>query len=226
VHVLLVEDERTLAATVARGLQAEGFTVEVVHDGREAYWRARDQAYDAILLDVMLPGLNGYAVCARLRADGVTTPILMLTAKDGEYDEAEGLDTGADDYLTKPFSYVVLVARLRALARRGPTVRSAALTVGGLTLDPVEGTCSRDGRPVVLTSRERSLLELLLRRAGRVVSKDEALRQVWGYDFEGDPNIVEVYVGHLRRKLDKPFGAPMIRTLRGLGYRLEPPREG
>jgi DNA-binding response OmpR family regulator len=148
----------------------------------------------------------------------------MLTAKDGEYDEAEGLDTGADDYLTKPFSYVVLVARLRALVRRSPEVRSVALTSGDLTLDTVEGTCSRAGHPIALTPRERALLELLLRRSGRVVGKDEALRQVWGYDFEGDPNIVEVYVGHLRRKVDKPFGRPMITTLRGLGYRLEPPR--
>jgi DNA-binding response OmpR family regulator len=222
VRVLVVEDEAVMARALTRGLTAEGFTVEVVRDGREGLWRAREGDFAAIVLDVMLPGLNGYKVCAEIRAAGIWTPVLMLTAKDGEYDEAEALDTGADDFLRKPFSFVVLVARLRALLRRYAPERPAALVCGDLVLDPGDGLCSRAGRPVALTPRERALLELLMRRQGLVVSKETALQQVWGLDFEGDPNVVEVYIGYLRRKVDRPFpdSRPLIETVRGLGYRM------
>jgi DNA-binding response OmpR family regulator len=168
----------------------------------------------------MLPKMNGYKVCAELRAAEVWTPVLMLTAKSGEYDEAEGLDTGADDYLTKPFSFVVLVARLRALMRRGAAPRPAVLSLGGLELDPVARSCRRDGAPVPLTPREFALLHVLAADPGRVFSKHELVDQVWGWEFEGDPNIVEVYIGYLRKKIDAPFGVRSIETVRGFGYRM------
>jgi two-component system OmpR family response regulator len=220
VRVLLVEDEVRLAEAVARGLEAEGFEVEVVHDGLDGLHLGRDRRYDVVVLDILLPGMNGFQVCRTLRADGVHTPILMLTAKSGEYDEAEALDIGADDFLSKPFSYVVLMARLRALARRGAGTRVPVLTVGDLTLDPATRECARDGEPVVLTGREFGLLEHLMRRSPEVVSKSELLDTVWGVDFEGDPNVVEVYVGYLRRKVDAPFGRRSLVTVRGAGYRL------
>jgi two-component system, OmpR family, response regulator len=220
VRVLVVEDEERLAAGVRAGLEAEGFAVDVAADGVDGLWMAREHPYDAIVLDIMLPGLNGYRVCRSIRADGNWTPILMLTAKDGEWDEVEALDTGADDYLTKPFSHAVLVARLRALFRRGARERPAVLVAGDLRLDPAARRVWRGEVEVELTARELSLLEFLMRRPGEVVSKREILDHVWDLDFEGDPNIVEVYVRHLRNKLDRPFGRDGIETLRGAGYRL------
>jgi len=219
-RVLVVEDERRLAGALKRGLEAEGFAVDVTGDGAEGLWMAGEQSYDAVVLDIMLPGMNGYQVCAKLREQGIWTPILMLTAKDGEYDEAEALDTGADDFLSKPFSYVVLLARLRALMRRGATQRPAVLAVGNLRLDPATHGCQRDGQPVLLSPREFAVLEYLMRRGGQVVSKPELLAHVWDVDFAGDANVVEVYVGYLRRKLDVPFGRHTIETVRGAGYRL------
>jgi len=219
--VLLVEDGPTLAGAVHRGLAAEGFTVEVTGDGREGLWLATEGAYDAIVLDIMLPGLNGYLVCRELREAQNWTPILMLTAKDGELDEAEALDTGADDFLTKPFSYVVLVARLRALIRRGKTERPSVLSAGDLRLDPAQHRCWRGDTEVRLTKRQFALLEYLLRHAGEVVSKADILANVWDFAFDGDPNIVEVYIGYLRKKLDAPFDRSSIETIRLVGYRLD-----
>ncbi|WP_030823868.1 response regulator transcription factor [Streptomyces hygroscopicus] len=215
-RLLIVEDERRLALSLAKGLRAEGFAVDVVHDGREGLHRAQEGTYDLVVLDIMLPGLNGYRICAALRAAGSEVPILMLTAKDGEYDEAEGLDTGADDYLTKPFSYVVLVARVRALLRRRGSGASPVVRVGALTVDRGARRVERDGRAVALTAKEYSVLEQLATRAGDVVSKPEILEHVWDFAYDGDPNIVEVYVSALRRKL----GAGLIETVRGAGYRL------
>ena len=220
VRVLLVEDEVTLADAIARGLAAEGFEVEAVHDGLEGLERARAHPYAAIVLDIMLPGRNGYQVCRDLRAEGIWTPILMLTAKDGEWDEAEALDTGADDFLSKPFSFVVLVARLRALLRRGVAPRPAVLEVGDLHLDPATRECNRGGVAISLTAREFALLEHLMRHHDAVVSKSHLLEQVWGADGEGDPNLVEVFVGYLRRKIDTPFERRSLVTIRGAGYRI------
>jgi two-component system, OmpR family, response regulator len=220
VRVLVVEDEVHLAQSLGRGLTAEGFDVEVVHDGLEGLWRARERRYSAIVLDLLLPGLNGYLICRTLRGEQNWTPILMLTAKDGEYDEAEALDTGADDFLSKPFSFVVLVARLRALARRGATPRPPILSVGDLVYDPLSRVCHRGDVAVPLSAREVALLEALMRRQGEVVAKRDLLQEVWGDDFDGDTNVVEVYVGYLRRKIDEPFGERTLQTVRGLGYRL------
>lgn len=219
-RVLVVEDEQRLAAGLRAGLEAEGFAVDVAHTGDQGLRLGARGGYDAIVLDIMLPGLNGYRVCAELRERGVWTPILMLTAKAGEWDEVEALDTGADDYLTKPFSYPVLVARIRTLVRRGAPERPVVLQVGDLRLDPAARRVRRGEVDIELTSRELALLEHLVRRGGQVTSKDEILDHVWGYDFEGDPNIVEVYVRHLRNKLDRPFGRHSIETVRGAGYRL------
>lgn len=221
-RVLVVEDEVALAEAVRDGLVAEGYDVDVVHDGTDGLWRAREGSYDAIVLDILLPGLNGYKVCETLRAEGVWTPILMLTAKDGEWDEAEALDTGADDFLSKPFSFVVLLARLRALFRRGAPPRPVVLEVGPLRLDPGTRRLERAGEAIRLTAREFALLEYLLRRDGQVASKAEILDHVWGIDFAGDPNVVEVYVGYLRKKVDVPFDSHLIRTVRGAGYRIDP----
>ncbi|MFI0982333.1 response regulator transcription factor [Streptomyces sp. NPDC021093] len=216
-RLLIVEDEKRLAVSLARGLTAEGFAVDVVHDGLEGLHRASETAYDLLVLDIMLPGMNGYRVCATLRAAGNDVPILMLTAKDGEYDEAEGLDTGADDYLTKPFSYVVLLARIRALLRRrGSAGQSPTLTVGALTLDTAARRVHCGGDEVNLTAKEFAVLEQLALRPGAVVSKAEMLEHVWDFAYDGDPNIVEVYISTLRRKL----GAERIQTVRGAGYRL------
>ena len=219
-RVLVVEDEKRLAAGLKNGLEAEGFATDVALDGTDGLWMARQNPYDAIVLDILLPGMNGYQVCAALREEGIWTPILMLTAKDGEFDEAEALDTGADDYVTKPFSFVVLVARLRALIRRGAGERPAVLEAGDLRFDPGTRRASRGDVEVDLTAREMALLEFLLRRKGDVVSKREILEHVWDYSFEGDPNIVEVYVRHLRNKLDRPFERAALETVRGAGYRL------
>jgi DNA-binding response OmpR family regulator len=221
VRVLVVEDEIHLAQAIEEGLRAEGFDVELSHDGLDGLWRARERAYGAIVLDILLPGMNGYKVCATLRQEGIWTPILMLTAKSGNYDEAEALDIGADDFLSKPFSFVVLVARLRALARRDAGPRPRELMAGNLALDPVQHTCRRGEVPIDLTRREYALLEALLRHAETGVTKVQLLREVWGEDFYGDANVVEVYVGYLRRKIDLPFGTRSLQTMRGIGgYRL------
>jgi DNA-binding response OmpR family regulator len=219
-RVLVVEDDRRLAELLRRGLVAASFAVDVAHDGCRGLELATENSYDVMVLDVMLPNVNGYKVCAQLRQAGVWVPVLMLTAKDGEYDEAEGLDTGADDYVTKPFSYVALVARLRALVRRGQRQRPAVLQVGDLTVDPIARHCSRGGTPIALTAREFSILEYLARRSGEVISKTEVLESVWDQAYDGDVNIVEVYVSALRRKIDAPFGRRTITTVRGVGYRL------
>ncbi|GAA2298817.1 response regulator transcription factor [Nonomuraea roseoviolacea subsp. roseoviolacea] len=221
VRVLLVEDERRLAGLVRDGLSGEGFAVDVAHDGRDGLWMATENPYDVIVLDVMLPRMNGYTVCARLREAGNWTPIMMLTAKDGVYDEAEALDTGADDYLSKPFSYVVLLARLRALVRRGGRERPVSITVGDLVLDPAGLRCRRGEVEIALTPKEFAVLHGLARRAGEVVSKSELLAQAWDFTYDGDPNIVEVYISALRRKIDQPFGRSSLITVRGAGYRLE-----
>jgi len=219
-RVLVIEDERRVAAAIKRGLEAEGFAVDAVFDGDDGLWMAREQPYDAIVLDLMLPGQNGYQICAALRDEGNWTPILMLTAKHGEYDEAEAFDTGADDFLAKPFSYVVLVARLRSLLRRGARERPVELNVAGLRLDPAGRRAWRDATEIRLTAREFAVLEFLARRVDEVVSKSEILGAVWDYEFEGDPNNVEVYVRRLRRKIDEPFDTSTIDTIRGAGYRL------
>jgi DNA-binding response OmpR family regulator len=221
VRILVVEDERRLAELLGDGLSREGFAVDLAHDGREGLWMATEQQYDAIVLDVMLPELDGYGVCRKLREAGVWTPILMLTAMDGEYDEAEGLDTGADDYLTKPFSYVVLLARLRALVRRGLRERPAVLAVGDLRVDPAGLRASRGEVLIPLTPKEFAILHCLARRAGEVVPKSELLARAWDFAYDGDSNVVEVYISALRRKIDKPFGRSTLRTVRGAGYRLE-----
>jgi DNA-binding response OmpR family regulator len=219
-RVLVVEDERALAAAVAKGLTAEGFAVDVLHEGHEALLQVVETAYDAIVLDIMLPGLSGYEVLRRMRAAEVWTPVIMLTAKDGEYDVADALDLGADDYLTKPFSFVVLVARLRALMRRGAPERPVLMETGDLVVDPATRRVSRSGTEVALTAREFAVLEYLMRCADTVVSKSDVLQHVWDEHYDGDPNIVEVYVGYLRRKIDTPFGRAAIETVRGAGYRL------
>jgi two-component system OmpR family response regulator len=220
VRLLIVEDEVRLASALQRGLSAEGFTVDVAHTGPDGLHAAGENSYDALLLDIMLPGLSGYRIIEQLRAAENWVPILMLTAKDGEYDEADALDLGADDYLTKPFSFVVLLARLRALLRRGVTPRPASLEAGDLVLDPSAHTVTRDGQPVELTPREFSLLEFLMRRKGEAVSKADILHHVWDAHYDGDANVVEVYAGYLRRKIDTPFGRHSVQTVRGAGYRL------
>jgi DNA-binding response OmpR family regulator len=218
-RVLVVDDEVRLAAALQRGLAAEGFTVDLAHTGPDGLWYATEHVYDAIVLDIMLPGMNGYRVCAELRERGVTTPILMLTAKDGEFDEAEALDTGADDFLSKPFSYVVLVARLRALVRRTRGQVSNELGVGSVRLNGASRRVTVDGREVPLTSREFAVFEYLLRRADEVVSKRDILDNVWDEAFEGPENVVEVHVHALRRKL----AVDVIETVRGGGYRVRVP---
>jgi two-component system, OmpR family, response regulator len=217
--VLIVDDDATLAAALRRGLTAEGFSVEVAADGPEGLWRLREGGYDLVLLDVMLPGRNGYQVCADLRRAGDPTPVLMLTAKDGHLDEAEGLDTGADDYLRKPFSFAVLVSRVHALLRRSALGSPPPVALGDLDVDLRGRRVRRSGEEVPLTAREFDLLVFLLRRAGHVVSKRQILDGVWDDDFAGDANVVEVYVARLRRKLSGPDGGP-IETVRGAGYRL------
>ena len=218
--LLLVEDDEKIAAAVRRGLEGEGYSVETTGDGATGLWMARENRYDLILLDLMLPGRNGYKICADPREAGDWTPILMLTAKDGDLDEAEALDTGADDYLTKPFSFPVLVARVRALLRRTTGRNPAPVTVGDLRIDSGRRRAWRGANQLTLTAREFEVLEFLVRRAGQVLSKDEILAGVWHQDFDGDPNIIEVYIRRLRRKLDEPYGRRFIQTVRGAGYRL------
>ena len=218
--LLLVEDDMKIATAVKRGLEAEGFTVEVALDGEKGYWLATEGSYDLIILDILLPGRNGYRICGDLRQAGDWTPILMLTAKDGDLDEAEALDTGADDYLTKPFSFAVLVARVRALLRRATGQRPAPVAAGDLRIDPGQRRAWRGQVEIDLTARQFDVLEFLMRRAGQVMSKTEILDGVWDYEFDGDPNIVEVYIRRLRMRIDEPFGRHAIETRRGAGYRL------
>jgi two-component system OmpR family response regulator len=221
--VLVVEDEKRIAAALKRGLEGEGFAVDVALSGTEGLWFATENAYDAIVLDLMLPGINGYKICSQLREAGNWTPILMLTAKAGELDHAEALDTGADDYLTKPFSFVVLLAHLRALLRRsGPAQPTLVHELGDLRLEPASHRAWVAEEEINLTAREFSVLECLMRQPGQVVSKSELLANVWDFNFAGDPNIVEVYIRRLRRKLDDPFGRHTIDTVRGAGYRMDP----
>ena len=216
--LLLVEDDIKIATAVKRGLEAEGYHVEVALDGDEGLWMATESSYDLILLDIMLPRRNGYVVCAELRTAGNWTPILMLTAKDGDLDEAEALDTGADDYLTKPFSFPVLIARIRALLRRTVGANPTPMQVGSVRLDPGRRRVWCGDADIALTTREFDVMEFMVRRAGQVLSKDEILAGVWDFEFVGDPNIVEVYVGRLRRKLGDC--GERIETVRGAGYRL------
>jgi DNA-binding response OmpR family regulator len=219
-RVLVVEDETRLAEGLRRGFEAEGFAVDLAANGTDGLWLARENEYSVIVLDIMLPGISGYRICETLRSERNWTPILMLTAKDGEWDQVEALDTGADDYLTKPFSYAVLLARVRALIRRGAADRPTVLEAGDVRVDPASKTVWRGETVIDLTAREFAVLEYLMRRKGEVVSKREVLDNVWDSDFEGDSNIVEVYVRHLRNKLDRPFDREAIETLRGSGYRL------
>jgi two-component system, OmpR family, response regulator len=219
--VLVVEDDRRIATIVKRGLSAEGYTVEVAADGADGLWLATESSYDVILLDIMLPHRNGFEICADLRAAGNWTPIIMLTAKDGDLDEAEALDAGADDYLTKPFSFPVLLARLRSVLRRaGARGAVVPASAGDLRIDPAGRRVWRGDHELVLTARQFDVLEFLVRRQGEVVTKQQILDGVWQYDFEGDINIVEVYIRRLRAAIDEPFGRHAIQTLRGAGYRL------
>ncbi len=220
VRILVVEDEPRLGRALQRGLTAEGYRVELVGDGLAGLEAARHEMYDTVILDIMLPKLSGYRVVRTLREEGNWVPVLILSAKDGEYDEADGLDCGADDYLTKPFSFVVLLARLRALHRRGAPERPTVLAVGSLRLDPASRRVTRDGQEITLTAREYALLEYLMRRQDQVITKIELLDRVWDAGADTDPNVVEVYVGYLRRKIDQPFGRRSLQTVRGAGYRL------
>ncbi len=221
----MIDDDRQLASTIQRGLEAKGFNVELAFDGVDGLWLASEGTYDLIILDIMLPGHNGFKVCAELRSRGVWTPVLMLTAKDGDLDEAEALDTGADDYLTKPFSFTVLVARIRALLRRSAGRDPAPIEVDDLRIEPTERRVWRGATEIELTTRQFDLLEFFMRRVGQVLTKEEILAGVWPFDFDGDPNIVEVYVHRLRERMDHPFGRRNLETVRGAGYRLaaEPP---
>ena len=222
-RVLVVEDEENIVAYLKASLEDEGFTVDIACDGNTGLEMALTEAYDVITLDIMLPGMNGYNVCGELRGAGITTPVLMLTAKDGEYDEADALDIGADDFLRKPFSLVVLVARLRALLRRGASKGSAKLQVGDLTLDPASKAVERGGTAIELTPREFALLEYLMYNAGQVLTKTQILDHVWSPGYMGGDNVVEVYVGYLRKKVDAAFGQRLIHTVRGVGYRMSGP---
>jgi two-component system OmpR family response regulator len=220
VRILIVEDEVKLAALLRRGLTEEAHAADVAATGEEALWMARGTAYDAIVLDLMLPGVNGIEVCRRLRADGVWSPVLMLTARDGIEERIDGLDAGADDYLTKPFAFAELLARLRALARRGAPERPAVLSVGDLRLDPATRRVWRDDAEVDLSPKEFALLETFMRRPGRVLSRFDLLEHAWDYDYENRSNVVDVYVRYLREKIDRPFGCESLETVRGAGYRL------
>ncbi|MGL6236156.1 MAG: response regulator transcription factor [Segniliparus sp.] len=221
-RVLLVEDEERLASTLAMGLRAEGFVVSAATNGVDGLHEALHSHYDVIVLDIMLPGLSGYEVLRRLRGAKVWAPVIMLTAKDGEYDQTDAFDLGADDYLTKPFTFSILVARLRALIRRGAPERPVVLRAGTLALDPAQRTVARGEAAIALTAREFGVLEYLMRNKGAAVAKLDILTNVWDDHYDGPLNIVEVYIGYLRRKIDIPFGTNTIETLRGVGYRLVP----
>jgi two-component system OmpR family response regulator len=218
--VLIVEDEPRLSSTLAIGLRAEGFAVVESANGIDGLWQATENDFDVVVLDIMLPGLNGYEVLRRMRAGSVWTPVLMLTAKDGEYDQTDAFDLGADDYLTKPFSFIVLVARLRALVRRAAPHKPPMLTAGTLTVDPGRRLVQRGDKALSLTPREYGLLEYLMRNKNVAVTKADILHNVWDAHYDGPDNVVEVYVGYVRRKIDIPFGTNTIETIRGVGYRL------
>jgi len=219
-RVLVVEDDVKMAGLIRRGLREEGLNVDVAIKGEDALWMAGATEYDAIVLDVMLPGIDGFETCRRLRADGVWAPVLMLTARDGVEDRIAGLDGGADDYITKPFSFGELLARLRALARRGRIEQSVILQVGDLTLDPATRRVQRADQDVELSAKEFSLLETFMRRPGQVLDRFQLLEHAWDYEYENRSNIVDVYVRYLREKIDRPFGRESIETVRGAGYRL------
>ena len=219
-RVLVVEDEIRMAALVKRGLEGDGYAVDVASDGTDGLWIATENDYDAIVLDAMLPGMDGFEVCAELRARSRWAPVLMLTARDGVTDRIRGLDAGADDYLTKPFAFGELTARLRALVRRGAAERPTVLVVGDLVLDPAARMVSRAGEPIDLTAKEMSLLEMLMRHPGEVLSRTRILEHVWDFAYDPNSNVVDQYIAYLRRKLDKPYGHDDIETVRGAGYRL------
>jgi two-component system, OmpR family, response regulator len=219
-HVLVVEDEVKMAALIRRGLGEQGLIVDVAPTGEEAVGMARASAYDAVVLDVILPGIDGFETCRQLRADGVWAPVLMLTARGALADRVAGLDGGADDYLTKPFSFAELLARLRALVRRGNSERPALIEVGELRLDPATHQVWRGEAEIDLSAKEFTLLEVFMRSAGLVLSRTQLLEQAWEYDFEHRSNVIEVYVRYLRRKIDQPFGVTSIETIRGAGYRM------
>jgi len=219
-RVLVVEDQVKMAGLIKRGLEREGYAVDVAGDGDEGLWFAREHDYDVVVLDVMIPGPDGFAICRTLRSEGCWSPVLMLTARDAVEDRVRGLDAGADDYLVKPFAFAELFARLRSLTRRGPVERPSALEVGDLVLDPVSHTVSRGDEPVELSAKEFALLEFLMRHAGDVVSRTQILEHVWDFAYEGTSNVVDVYVRYLREKVDRPFGRTSIETVRGAGYRL------
>jgi two-component system OmpR family response regulator len=220
-RILVVDDDKHVAGAVRRGLEGEGYAVDVALDGTEGHWLATENAYDAMVLDSMLPGMSGDALCRALRESGDWTPILMLTAKTGESDEARALDAGADDFLSKPFSFVVLLARVRALLRRGGSERPNVLAAGDLRLDPAAHRVHRGDSEVALSPRQFALLEYFLRHPGDVLSKRTLLEHVWDFTFDGDPNIIEVYVRQLRLRIDEPFGRSALQTVRGAGYRLD-----
>jgi two-component system, OmpR family, response regulator len=219
-RVLIVEDEAKMAGLIRKGLRQEGMAPDIAATGEDALWMAGSTEYDAIVLDLMLPGIDGFEVCRRLRGDGVWSPILMLTARDSVSDRVAGLDRGADDYLTKPFSYAELLARLRALVRRGRSERPTQLEVGDLRLDPATKRAWRGDSEVELSAKEFSLLETFMRRPGQVLSRFELLEHAWDYEYENRSNVVDSYVRFLRRKVDKPFGVSSIETVRGSGYRM------
>jgi two-component system, OmpR family, response regulator len=221
-RALVVEDEVKMAALVRRGLVEEGYSADVARNGEEALWMARATPYDAIVLDIMLPGRDGLAVCRALRESGVWSPVLMLTARDGVEDRVSGLDSGADDYLTKPFSFAELLARLRALTRRGVAERPTALQAGSLRLDPATRRVERGEQEIALSAKEFALLETLMRRAGEVLTRLELLEHAWDYAYENRSNVVDVYIRYLREKVDRPFELASIETVRGVGYRLRP----
>jgi two-component system, OmpR family, response regulator len=220
VRLLVVEDEVKMAGLLKRGLEEEGYAVDVSGTGHDALWLASENTYDAVVLDVMLPDIDGFDVCRSLRAAGLWSPVLMLTARDGVPDRVSGLDAGADDYLTKPFSFAELLARLRALARRGVVERPTVLEVGSLRLDPAARRAWRNGEEVSLSAKEFRLLEVFMRHPGEVLSRYQLLEQAWDYDYENRSNIVDVYVRYLRDKVDRPFGASQLQPVRGAGYRL------
>jgi two-component system OmpR family response regulator len=219
-RVLIVEDEVKMASLIRRGLREEGMAADVAIKGEDALWMAGATSYDAIVLDVMLPGINGFDVCRRLREEGVWAPVLMLTARDGVEDRVAGLDGGADDYLTKPFSFAELLARLRALVRRGSVERPTVVTVGDLHLDPAARTVRRGDTDISLSAKEFALLETFMRRPGAVLDRLQLLEHAWDYEYENRSNVVDVYVRYLRQKIDRPFGVESIETVRGAGYRL------
>jgi two-component system OmpR family response regulator len=220
VRILVVEDDRKMAGLIKRGLAEEGYAVDLALSGIEGIWAGTENPYDAIVLDIMLPDIDGFEICRQLRSRQRWAPIIVLTARDAIEDRVTGLDLGADDYMTKPFSFAELLARLRALIRRGPTERAAVLRMGDLALDPASHEVTRGSTHVALTAKEFALLEYLMRRPGQVLSRSQILEHVWDFGFDGDSNVVDVYVRYLREKIDRPFGLDSIETVRGSGYRL------